>query len=73
MAKVKVRALQPGFDGTIRRNPGDEFDFDIERFGQGRWFELVAEKESIASRSASPVAKKKSTRRKKRKSSDLLA
>lgn len=44
MAKIRVRALQRGFDGTCRREPGDEFDHDEKRFGKGRWYESVESK-----------------------------
>lgn len=71
MAKVRVRALQRGYDGNVRREPGDEFDFDIEKHGQGRWFELVNEVPVAESKSRSSTTKKSSKKKsRKRRTSD---
>lgn len=77
MAKVRVRALQRGFDGQVRREPGDEFDYDIERQGQGRWFEVVNEPTQQARTAKKTVtkkrAKKKASKKRRASDDDLLA
>src|SRR6267378_8589851 len=45
---AKVRALEEGFDGTVKREPGDEFDMDPEQQGGGDcWFEWVNEEDRV--------------------------
>lgn len=78
MAKVRVRALQRGFDGQVRREPGDEFDYDIDLSGQGAWFERITEAEVLEHRPDQPVAAKKrskktSKKRSRKSADDLLA
>ncbi len=77
MAKVRVRALQRGFDGNVRREPGDEFDYDIELQGQGKWFEVVNEplQEGHAGQSATKkkASKKKASKKRSGSVDDLLA
>lgn len=41
MAKVRVRALERGFDGVSLREPGEEFEFDGK---PAAWFEPVDKK-----------------------------
>lgn len=41
MAKVRVAALAKGWDGTVRRNPGDEFYIDEAIQGKGKWYEYL--------------------------------
>ncbi len=65
MSKVRVRALKQGFDGSRRRNPGDEFDFDVERYGHGTWFEVLEGGDGTVDRE--PSAPKKSRAKKKAK------
>jgi hypothetical protein len=71
MAKVRVRALQRGFDGQSRRAPGDEFDYDIDVHGKGRWFEVIDEPKSITSNHTFKKVSKKTSG--KKHSDELLA
>lgn len=75
MAKVRVRALMRGYDGERRREPGEEFDFDVELKGEGKWFELVNEPLRNVVSEDVEIADKPVKKRKYKRSSadDLLA
>ena len=79
MATVRVRALQRGYDGNVRREPGDEFDYDIELLGQGKWFEVINEPLQESHEDPRPAKKtskkrsKKVSRKRRSSADDLLA
>lgn len=72
MAKVRVRALKKGYDGQVRREPGDEFNFDVDVNGHGTWFEIVEDGPAPVREKVERAAPKKKRRSAKR-DDDLLA